>query len=150
MSDRFIAHNPGTQDADTYRQFVELQRYLEQLEDRLIPSKGNVTYGTLVLDASWRLVPVLTAKLPPEPGVYASNVHMLVEGTSGTADVRFRWLSDTTPVSTGNVIDVSNNTLAISDTIYVNGSTDLRLQAKGNNASIVSGSVKLHRIGAAP
>jgi hypothetical protein len=35
MSDRFIAHPPGAQNTDTYRQFVELQRVIEQLRQRV-------------------------------------------------------------------------------------------------------------------
>lgn len=44
MAKRFIAHPPGTQDTDTYRQFVDLQTVLADLEDRL--ERAGVTINS--------------------------------------------------------------------------------------------------------
>ena len=51
----FIAHPPGTQDPDTYRQFVELQSYINELERRvntllyefIIPNYTFAAHGTM-------------------------------------------------------------------------------------------------------
>ena len=45
MAYRFIAHPPGNQDADTFRQFQQVQRALEDLESRII---DNLILGFLI------------------------------------------------------------------------------------------------------
>ncbi len=42
MVERFIASNPGNQEPETFRQFTELQQYLQNFEERMSDVFGLV------------------------------------------------------------------------------------------------------------
>ena len=157
MAERFIAHPPGEQPVDTYRQFVELQRYLEQLEDRIAPLYGGApvvapvvltdAYQTLTLQASVRGVPT-------EEAIYFCLLRLSVSGSTANAFLQIRLTGglDLGTVIEGAEVDIGNNsleiaTLAATFPITAGG---IIIEVRGQDCTILSGSFDAHRVGAGP
>ena len=149
----FIAHPPGTQDPDTYRQFQELQTVLTRLEQRIAPVYGSDTVDPLVLTDAWQPL-VLTSgpgNLPSDPAAYYVALRLGVTGTTANAFIQMRLISGGT-VITGSEVTIGNNSLeSVTLTAPMTlEAGELIIEARGDSCSILSGRFSLHRIGAGP
>ena len=149
----FIAHPPGTQDPDTYRQFQELQTVLTRLEERLAPLYGSDTVEPLVLTNTWQPL-VLTSgpgNLPSDPAAYYVALRLGVTGNNATAWIQLRLISGGVTIE-GSVVTIGNNALeSVTLTAPMTLSAgELVIEAQGENSEILSGRFSLHRIGAGP
>lgn len=149
MVKRFIAHPPGTQDADTYRQFVELQQYVQDLEDRIKPQAAIATVEPLVLTDAYQDVPLSAPLGSTDPGVYQLRVDVVTEGSTGNAEIQFQWVLGQTLYPSG-VSSIGSQKLAVGSTVFATVSSGIKLQARGISAQILSGVKSASRVGAAP
>ena len=151
-SQRFIASAPGSQNEATFRQFRDLQLYLERLEDRLKPVTSDATYGSLVLqDVVWQAVPVIDSNLSQEPGLYTAVFSMFLTGTNANAEAQFRIVdASSTVLVTGDIIPVGNRSTQFTFTLTIPQGANLALEARGIACTIESGTLDAWRIGVAP
>jgi len=149
----FIAHPPGTQDPDTYRQFQELQTVLTRLEERIAPVYGSDTVEPLVLTDAWQPLVLTngTGNLPSDPAAYYVALRLGVTGSTANAFIQMRLISGGITIE-GSEVTIGNNdlesvTLTAPMTLEAG---ELIIEARGGSTEILSGRFSLHRIGAGP
>lgn len=149
MAERFIAHPPGEQTPDTYRQFVELQRYIERLEERLRPSVALEGVQPLTLTDAWQPLVFGGGVIALSgAGVYVVHLSTLIRGTAGISEFQFRFSTQAGQV-TGDIVALGNEFINRTSTVYIESKGGLEIAARGINASIQSGSVAINRVGIA-
>ena len=151
-SQRFIASAPGSQNDATFRQFRDLQLYLERLEDRLKPVVSNASYGSLVLqDLVWQPIPITDASLSQDPGWYTVTVSLFVTGTNANAEAQVRFVTaDNTIIHVGEILSVGNMSTQVTNTFAIPQGVGLTLEARGISCTIERGTADAVRIGIAP
>jgi hypothetical protein len=89
---KFTAYPPGTQDAQTFRQFQELQQYLDALEDALKPIFGGGDVDPVpVLDpVIWTELVLLSSTVPQISGVYWASLRLGMVGSNPTSQAQIR------------------------------------------------------------
>lgn len=154
MTEQFIAHPPGDQSTDTYRQFTELQNYLERLEERLSPLYGAANVQPLVVVDAWQplsFVEPVIRPIPTKNGVYFASVRLSMTGSTANATVQLRVTAGDEQV-TGNIVTVGNNDLisvTLTGTFYL-GSGAVLLEARGEQSEVLGGYFNIHRVGSGP
>lgn len=147
MSDRFIASPPADQSATTYRQFVELQRYLEQLETRIAPETIS---GRLIIDPITDPVVWQPVALDPDPvlgpGTWQVSSSVEITGVGGAGFIQFRINGVDGRTWTAN----ANTDRQISTTFFVEGPTTLTVDVRGDQVDENDGVFHITRVGAQP
>ena len=153
----FIAHPPGDQNADTYRQFVELQRYIGRLEERIAPLYGGAPIvAPIVLTDAYQTVELQPSErgLPTLEAIYFCLLRLSASGTTANAFLQIRLTGglDLGTVIEGSIVDIGNNsleiaTLAATFPIFAGG---IIIELRGQDCTVLSGAFDVHRVGAGP
>ncbi len=142
MVERFIASNPGKQEPETFRQFTELQQYLQNFEERMSDVFGLVLIEDATLGDWAPLVPV-----PPVPvfprGTYAIFLSAIANGTNANAVAQFRAGDFVT-----REYSIGNNRFMIQGTLVALENLEFTLEARGVSCALENVSATAIRIGA--
>jgi hypothetical protein len=143
----FVAHPPGSQDRDTYRQFVELHNYVSALEERLRPVTETVTYSDMVLTDAWASAVLVSGVVPQDPGVYSAILTATATGSTANAEVQSRLVYPSTIIEQPVQV-IGNNIITIIDVFYAAQAPSADLQFRGISASLSQITAYIQRIAA--
>lgn len=155
MAKRFLAAQPGDQNAMTVRQFRDIEAYLLELEARLAPKTGGADVGVVdPLDPIiWSALPFSDSTIPEDDGVYWGSLRLSATGTNANAWIQLRatWGGvQGIPADelVGDPLTVGNNALilaTLSGPLAVG--INMNFWVRGENAIINSGKLNMMRIG---
>ncbi len=148
MVARFIASPPADQNAETYRQFLDLQSYLRQLEERITPIVDRRSVDApWVVPSDWTPVPLVGGPITVPLGIYFWMVYGVVEGSTGAAVVDFRVTFTDGTIEDGPTIQVGQQTEPFQWVLYTIPGAGVTLEAQGTNVTILDGDRLTHRVG---
>jgi hypothetical protein len=151
---KFTAYPPGSQNDQTYRQFQELQQYLDALEIALKPLFGGADVEpTGLLDpVIWTQLTVTDSTIPNQVGVYWGSLRLSLTGTNpnSTAQLRVTWEDEQGNESEqiGNLVTIGNNDLiSITWSGVIAVGLNIKLYVRGTNCSVLGGRFNIARMG---
>ena len=147
MSSRFIASAPGDQLQATYRQFVELQRALEDMERRIAPELVVGRYNDIILTDAWQAMTTSSLEGNYTEGLFNCAISGRADGSNANAEFQFRVTSGTNS-ATGDVVLVGNNVLGFTVFIPIEAGGDAAvLEARGLSCTLIGVTLNATRFG---